>query len=183
MRLAVPALALSSFMGFRTAADAEFLLNIWKVPAPPAVPEKMLITMQPPPLSLNEMVRAAALKHGVAPAFIKGVIAAESGFEPAAVSAKGAVGLMQLMPETAREMGASDPQDPAQNVEAGASYLKFLIRKYGQDGPGLQKAVAAYNAGPGNVDKYRGIPPFKETRSYVKRVLGFYRYFAVRRLF
>ena len=183
MRLVVPALALSSFLGFRTAADAEFLLNVWRTPDPPAIPAAMLQTMEPPSLTINEVVRAAARKHGVPPAFIKGVIAAESAFQPAAVSPKGAVGLMQLMPETAREMGAADPQDPAQNIEAGTSYLKFLLRRYGQNGNGLQRAVAAYNAGPGNVDKYRGIPPFKETRGYVKRVLGFYRYFSVKRLF
>ena len=183
MRLVVPALALTSFMGFRTAVDAELLLNIWRTPAPPAIPAAMVVALQPPSLTLNEVVRAAARKHGVPPAFIKSVIAAESAFSPAAVSRKGAIGLMQLMPQTAREMGAVDPVDPAQNIEAGASYLKIPMQKYGRNGAGLERAVAAYNAGPGNVDKYHGIPPFKETRGYVKRVLGFYKHFAVKRLF
>jgi len=108
-------------------------------------------------------------------------MAAESSFNPAAVSPKGAMGLMQLMPDTARENGAVDLQDPDQNIEAGTVYLKKLLVKYGDEGKGLQKAVAAYNAGPGNVDKYRGIPPFKETRSYVKRVLSFYKFFSLKR--
>ncbi len=181
MRLVVPALALS-FMAFRTAAEAELLIDAFRTPPPPVLPAT-LTRMAPPMFTVDEMCRAAGLKHGVPPPFIKGVIAAESAFQPTAVSPKGAVGLMQLMPETAREMGAVDPMDPAQNIDAGATYLKQLMARYGTSQPSLQRVLAAYNAGPGNVDKYHGIPPFKETRSYVKRVLGFYRYFKIKRLF
>src|SRR5436190_9330041 len=180
MRIVLPALALSSFMGFRGAAEADFLTNAFLTP-PPATLLARSTEIRPPAFTVNEVVRAAGRKHKVAPAFIKGVMAAESSFNPAAVSDKGAMGLMQLMPDTARENGAVDLQDPDQNIEAGTVYLKKLLVKYGDEGKGLQKAVAAYNAGPGNVDKYRGIPPFKETRSYVKRVLSFYKFFSLKR--
>jgi len=125
MRLVVPALALS-FTAFRTATDAELLVNAFRTP-PPLVLPATLTRMAPPQFTVDEMCRAAGLKHGLPPSFIKGVIAAESAFEPTAVSPKGAIGLMQLMPETAREMGATDPMDPAQNIDAGATYLSQLM--------------------------------------------------------
>jgi soluble lytic murein transglycosylase-like protein len=93
-------------------------------------------------------------------------MAAESGFQPWAVSPKGAIGLMQLMPDTAQALGA-DPRDPAQNVDAGARYLRDLLEKYNY---GLRHALAAYNAGPGAVDKYNGVPPYRETINYVGRI-------------
>jgi soluble lytic murein transglycosylase-like protein len=93
-------------------------------------------------------------------------MAAESGFAPNAVSPKGAVGLMQLMPATAQILGA-DPRDPAQNVDAGARYLRDLLVKYNG---GLWHALAAYNAGPGAVDKYGAIPPYRETIEYINRI-------------
>jgi len=169
-------------MALRTAADSELLINAFRTLPPPVLP-RSLTHMTPPVFTVDEMCRAAGLKHGLPPPFIKGVIAAESAFEPKAVSPKGALGLMQLMPETAREMGAVDPMDPAQNIDAGATYLSQLMARYGTSQSSLERVLAAYNAGPGNVDKYHGIPPFKETRSYVKRVLGFYRYFKINRLF
>ena len=90
----------------------------------------------------------------------------ESGFSPNAISPKGAIGLMQLMPGTAQTLGAN-PADPAQNADAGARYLRDLLKKY--DG-GLWHALAAYNAGPGAVDKYRGVPPYAETVRYINRI-------------
>jgi soluble lytic murein transglycosylase-like protein len=127
-----------------------------------------------PQFTLNEIIAAAAQKHQISPAFVKSIIAAESGFSQAAVSPKGAVGLMQLMPETAREFGA-DPAVPEQNVDAGAHYLSWLLQRYAGKRDALKRAIAAYNAGPGAVEHYRGIPPYRETRAYVTRVLRFYK--------
>ena len=120
------------------------------------------------------MVRVLARKHGVPQSFVKSIIAAESQFDQAAISPRGAIGLMQLMPETAEELGV-DPTIAEQNVEGGTRYLRWLLTRYRNSKNQLQRAVAAYNAGPGNVDKYRGIPPFRETRDYVKRVMAYYK--------
>ena len=130
----------------------------------------------PPSFSLNEVIRAAARKHQVNPAFVKSIIRAESGFSAKAVSNKGAVGLMQLMPETAHQL-AVDPSVPEQNVEGGAHYLSWLLHRYQNKRDALRRAIAAYNAGPGAVDRYHGVPPFRETRAYVSRVLRFYRFY------
>ena len=108
------------------------------------------------------------------PAFIKSIIAAESGFSAGAVSPKGAIGLMQLMPATAREFGA-DPNVPEQNIEAGVHYLSWLQQRYAHKKDQLRRVIAAYNAGPGAVERYRGVPPYRETRVYVARVLRFYK--------
>jgi soluble lytic murein transglycosylase-like protein len=138
----------------------------------PAAPQH-LTEIAPPPLPLDYIVHAAALEHNVDPAVIKSIIKAESGFRPDAASPKGALGLMQVMPETAEELGY-DATIPEQNIQAGIEYLGSLVSRYSHRRNGLQLAIAAYNAGPGNVDKYRGIPPFPETRSYVKRVMAYY---------
>jgi len=105
-------------------------------------------------------------------ALVRAVIRMESGGRTAAVSPKGAMGLMQLMPGTARMLGVEDPFDPVQNLEGGIKYLSQLSDKYQGD---LVKTLAAYNAGPGRVDSYGGVPPFAETRNYVKNVLSTYR--------
>lgn len=118
--------------------------------------------------SARELVDRAAEKYGLPPALLSSVVKAESGFRAEAVSVKGAVGLMQLMPGTAAELNA-DPSDPEQNVEAGARYLRDLLVKYGYSS---HRALAAYNAGPGAVDKYNGVPPYRETQQYVDRVVG-----------
>ncbi len=112
-------------------------------------------------------IRAAARKHGVEEKLISSVIAVESNFDPRAVSRKNARGLMQLMPETARRFGVTDVFDPAQNIDAGTRYLRELLDRYAGD---LALALAAYNAGPDRVTQYRGVPPFSETRAYVRRV-------------
>jgi len=103
-----------------------------------------------PKFTLNEVIAAAARKHQVNPAFVKSIIAAESGFSEVAVSPEGAVGLMQLMPETAREFGA-DPAMPEQNVDAGTHYLSWLMQRYAHRKDQMRRAIAAYNAGPGAV--------------------------------
>ncbi|MEE8412320.1 MAG: lytic transglycosylase domain-containing protein, partial [Acidobacteriota bacterium] len=116
-----------------------------------------------------EMIRRAAQRHGLDPILLAAVAEIESGFDPRAVSHKGAAGLLQLMPETARRFGVTDSFDPGQNVEGGARYLRWLLTRFSGD---EQLALAGYNAGEGAVDRYQGIPPFPETERYVVRVLG-----------
>ncbi|MDI3316268.1 MAG: lytic transglycosylase domain-containing protein [Bacillota bacterium] len=115
----------------------------------------------------RQLFERAAARYGVDARLLEAVARAESGLDPRAVSAAGALGLMQLMPETARAMGAEDPLDPAQNVEAGARYLKELIDRFGD----VRLALAAYNAGPAAVERYGGVPPYPETQAYIFRVL------------
>ena len=118
----------------------------------------------------KQMVRDAARRSGLPPEFVESVAQVESAFRPDAVSPKGAVGVMQLMPATAKTLGA-DPNDTAQNIDAGTRLLRELLIKYNGD---VVKALAAYNAGEGAVDKYQGMPPYNETRWYVKRVIDTY---------
>jgi soluble lytic murein transglycosylase-like protein len=120
----------------------------------------------PAALTPGELADQAADKYGLPRWLVRSVMKNESGFQPGAVSPKGAVGLMQLMPGTAQTFGAN-PADPAQNADAGARYLRDLLQKY--DGA-LWHALAAYNAGPGAVQKYRGIPPYSETVRYIERI-------------
>lgn len=120
-----------------------------------------------PTEQMGKLIRAAAEEASLDPALVAAVAAVESGFNPRAVSPAGAVGVMQLMPGTAAELGVSDPFDPAQNVRAGARYLRNLLDRFGK----LELALAAYNAGPGAVERYGGIPPYRETVEYVKKVL------------
>lgn len=103
---------------------------------------------------------------------VKAVIRAESGFNPRAISPKGAMGLMQLMPGTSRDMGVSNPFDPWQNIEGGVKYLRLMMDRFSNN---LHFALAAYNAGPEAVEKYNGIPPYDETQIYVKRVIDIYK--------
>lgn len=123
--------------------------------------------------TLSAEIRRAALETHLDPALLHAVIATESGFDAHAVSVKGAMGLMQLMPETARRYGAVDPFNPGQNIRAGARHLSNLLLRFGNN---LPLALAAYNSGAENVDRYGGrIPPFAETRAYVPKVMGLYR--------
>jgi soluble lytic murein transglycosylase-like protein len=136
-------------------------------PAPPAAPTpKSAATPQ-------ELVTQAAQHAGLPPAIVHSVARAESNYRQDAVSPKGAIGIMQLMPKTAAELNA-DPHDAAQNADAGARYLRDLLEKYENDPHQVSKAVAAYNAGPEAVDKYHGVPPYPETVQYVNRVLKQY---------
>jgi soluble lytic murein transglycosylase-like protein len=120
---------------------------------------------------LRELATAAARRHGLDPGLVLAVVSVESAFRPEAVSPKGARGLMQLMPATAASLGVKDAFDPAENLDGGARHLGSLLTLFGGD---LQRALAAYNAGSGAVGRYNGIPPYRETRAYVKKVLERY---------
>ena len=126
---------------------------------------------------VRAIISAAAQRHRVPESFLKSIVAVESNFDSGAVSSKGAIGLMQLMPATAHEFGAADPTSAEQNVDAGTRYLRRLIEKYRKSPNPLTRVIAAYNAGPAAVDRYRGVPPFPETRGYVTRVLAFFQRF------
>jgi soluble lytic murein transglycosylase-like protein len=121
---------------------------------------------------LARLAEEASRRYGLDPALVLAVVGVESGFRPAAVSPKGAQGLMQLMPRTAAALGVSDPLDPEQNLDAGVRHLESLLKLYNGD---LTRALAAYNAGSGAVERHGGVPPYRETRAYVKRVLERYR--------
>lgn len=119
----------------------------------------------------DDLIATEAGRHGLPPALVKAVIAAESNFDPQATSPKGALGLMQLMPSTAELLGVDDAFEVRENVRGGTRYLAAMLERYGD----WSHALAAYNAGPKAVDRYQGIPPFEETREYVRRVLAYYR--------
>ncbi|NNG45984.1 MAG: lytic transglycosylase domain-containing protein [Deltaproteobacteria bacterium] len=121
---------------------------------------------------MMEYAERCSRANNLSPALVKAIIRAESNGERFAVSSKGAQGMMQLMPFTARRMNVSDPFDPIENIEGGVKYIKELLGTFGGN---LVHAVAAYNAGPNAVKKYGGVPPYKETRLYVKRVMNYYR--------
>lgn len=118
-----------------------------------------------------DMVNHVARKNGVDEKLVQALIKQESGFNPNAKSKAGAIGLMQLMPSTAKALGVKDPYNAAQNVEGGVKYLKSMLNKYNGN---IILALAAYNAGPNAVDKYDGVPPYKETQNYVKNILANY---------
>jgi len=180
-------------------ATALFLVGsalVWKVAVQPNIfqferllfsnPLRLRNLHAPAPvplLSRDEtllLVDKAAAKYRLPSAFVASIVAAESNFNCAAVSSKGAIGLMQLMPETAQQFGA-DPTVPAENIEAGTHYLRWLMDRYRRSRRAVQRVIAAYNAGPGTVDRYRGIPPFRETHTYVTRVMGFIKAFSASR--
>ncbi|MDH3403488.1 MAG: lytic transglycosylase domain-containing protein [Acidobacteriota bacterium] len=122
-------------------------------------------------MPFGALIAAKAERYGVDPLLLAAMIRAESSFDPDAVSIVGAVGLMQIMPDTAELYSEGDPLDPVVNVDIGTRYIRALLRQFDGD---LPLALAAYNAGPGNVLKHQGVPPFRETRTYVDRVMGRY---------
>jgi len=153
-------------------ADARYQVLLRSAPEVSEAGARISLAMLSRAAEFDLIIETAAAQASVQPELLRAVIAVESGFDPLAVSAKGARGLMQLMPATARAYGASDAGDPTQNVHAGARYLRDLINRYDDD---LELALAAYNAGESAVERYgRTIPPYRETLDYVPKVLKVY---------
>ena len=138
------------------------------VPAVQPVAMKVTAPASPTAIDIDEVVREASNKNRLDPDFVRSVIMAESNFKTHAVSKKGALGLMQLMPSTAAQLGVADPFDPKANVEAGAAHLSALLDLYHDD---PVKALAAYNAGAHRVKQYNGVPPYRETRAYINKIV------------
>jgi soluble lytic murein transglycosylase-like protein len=144
-------------------------------PSAPSVEPALPPTPVAEPLAdARTLVRQAAIRNGLPPAFVESVAKAESGFDPKALSPKGAIGLMQLMPATAASLRA-DATNPSENAEAGARLLRNLLLTYQNEPDQVRRALAAYNAGAGAVKKYGGVPPYRETQTYVERVLRHFR--------
>ena len=139
-----------------------------------SINEAMAIQTNTQPASKSQILNVVSQiskKHGVDEKLVQALIKQESGFNPKAKSKAGAMGLMQLMPSTAKNLGVKDPYNIVQNVEGGVKYLKSMLDKYNGN---MILALAAYNAGPGAVDKYDGVPPYKETQNYVRNILANY---------
>ncbi|HXR34743.1 MAG TPA: lytic transglycosylase domain-containing protein [Candidatus Binataceae bacterium] len=149
----------------RTVAEAVVAPATLHTPAHP--PTETTAAAAPPPIGVPELVARIAAQHSLPPELIHSVIQVESNYNPYAVSSKGARGLMQLIPATARRFGVADVFNPADNIQGGARYLKYLLDLYGGNYP---LALAAYNAGEGAVAKYGMVPPYRETENYVKLV-------------
>lgn len=121
---------------------------------------------------MDALIQSAAERHEVDPQLVRAIIKVESNFNPYAISHKGAMGLMQLIPKTARQLGVNDAFDPEQNIDGGVRHLKYLLEQYRGN---LPLSLAAYDAGEGAVERYNGIPPYQETRQYVRRIASLYR--------
>lgn len=161
--------------GGRVELSAAEVAEVEYGPAPlPVPPAPAPVGPEPPPpLSPKELVTEAARRHGLPEALVHSVALAESAYQPRAVSPKGAIGVMQLMPGTARYLQA-DPHDVEQNIDAGTRLLRELLLKFQDDPNPVRRALAAYNAGEGAVKKHNGVPPYRETQVYVERVIGNY---------
>jgi soluble lytic murein transglycosylase-like protein len=180
--LAAPALACADIYTFTDAAGVTHYSNVpndsrcervISEPLPPAAGGKS--EWRARAATFLPLIEEAAGHAGVDAALLRAMVAVESAFDPSAISSKGAQGLMQLRPTTARRYGVSKPLDPRENLRGGASYIRDLLKRYGND---VELALAAYNAGEDAVDRHgRTIPPFPETRAYVPAVLRFYRRF------
>jgi soluble lytic murein transglycosylase-like protein len=142
-------------------------VSTYEPPSASSAPVAAVRTTRALPSHYDELIRQHASRHGLAPELVKAVIKAESNFNRYAVSPKGAMGLMQLMPATARSLGVEDPFHPDENIRGGVSYLAGLLARYDQN---VELALAAYNAGPGAVERYGAVPPYRETRDYVKKI-------------
>ena len=155
------------------------VLSIETIKPPGEQPATLAPAPPPPPRfskdrnPTRKMIDEAAWRHGLPPAIVHAVAQAESAYNQKAISHAGAIGVMQLMPYTAAALGAN-PRDEAENIDAGTRYLRNMLVKFQHHPDQVALAIAAYNAGPGAVDRYRGVPPYSETRTYVKRVIGKY---------
>jgi soluble lytic murein transglycosylase-like protein len=162
-----------SFSNVAPPTDQDF--KVLKFPCYASDPKCRSVSWEKVPLNrfaFQEEIQAAAEYNAVEESLIRAIIHAESAYQPDARSPKGAQGLMQLMPATAEELRVSDPYDPALNIKGGTRYLSDLLLEFDGD---ITRAAAAYNAGPGAVHKYGGVPPYEETREYVKRVQILYK--------
>jgi soluble lytic murein transglycosylase-like protein len=162
--------------------------NLWSMVSEPLIheslPKKRLVIVQEKNLPyirgriaerlFHPIVLRAADRHQVDPALVKAIIMAESGYNPRAISKRGAKGLMQLMPRTARALGVVDIFDPEHNINAGVKYFKHLMNRFEGD---TRLALAAYNAGSSKVRQYRGVPPFEATKYYIKKVFRYYKHY------
>lgn len=160
----VPLNAIAEFETFEDEPGQELK------PQPQPVTATAASIAAPLPINPQDLIREAAIKQGLPPEFVASVAKVESAFQPNALSPKGAIGVMQLMPGTAKALGAN-PHDMRENIDAGTRLLRDLLVKYDGD---VVKALAAYNAGSGAVDRYNGLPPYDETRRYVNKVIGAY---------
>lgn len=136
-----------------------------------AVSRRPVEGLKTPAEELRQVIEESARSNDLEPDLIRAVIQVESAYDPSALSRKGAMGLMQLMPETARDLAVSDPWDPEQNVRGGSRYLRRMLDEFGE----VELALAGYNAGPEAVKRFQGIPPYPETLGYVEKVLRLYR--------
>jgi soluble lytic murein transglycosylase-like protein len=153
----------SSVASIETVEQVESPKAIPTVALPPAAP--------PPPKTAREILREAAQQNGLPPEILLSMAKIESAFQTNALSPKGAIGVMQLMPGTARALNVN-PHDPRENIEGGARLMRELLLKYQEYPDQVYRALSAYNAGPGAVQKYNGVPPYQETRAYVEKVLN-----------
>lgn len=151
----------------------EQMTNAYEANIPVTTPEATTnLKKQPPTSKYNGLIEQAAKKHGVDVNLIHSIIKMESNYNPNVKSHAGAVGLMQLMPITAKAVGVTDRYDIAQNIDGGTKYFSKMLKEQNGD---VRMALAAYNAGPGNVKKYGGVPPFKETQNYIRKVMDYYK--------
>ena len=151
--------------------DNEGIMHFTNIPNGKNYKKIMSTPKQSSANSYDQIIQMKSIKYDIEPSIIKALISAESDWDVTAVSRKGAMGLMQLMPSTAEDMQIQNPFDPEQNIEAGTKYLRLLLNRFSGD---LELAVAAYNAGPATVEKSGGIPSFPETRKFVKNVISDY---------
>lgn len=191
IRVWIRALALTGLVGLLWPATADAQIYAWRdakgtlvlsdqpIDAPTAVYQVSGVApyvttrpaSRPSAQAYDDLIQIHAARQNLRPELVRAVIQVESGFDPRALSPKGAMGLMQLMPATARSLGVHDPWNPAQNIRGGTAYLRQLLDRYEGREDGEELALAAYNAGPGAVERYgTRVPPYRETRAYVQKV-------------